>query len=125
MNETFIGIENIKSNFILKLADKSNNILDSNEEIYKHVSDLRVLYQFAKSFDPIISTISLELDDTSNDNIFKQMVSKAKSDISKIEQLYQDNIIPLLSRGLELQISPETRENVSKEINARIAIEQK
>jgi hypothetical protein len=122
LNETFLGIQRIKEKFIAKTANQTD--LDNSMEIYKQISSLRAIKNFSKSFEPILKNLSQELEGFDNNNVFKQMVKTAKSDIDFIETLYQDKVLPLLARNLELQITPEVRENVNKEIDGRIKIQE-
>ena len=113
IQETNEGLKNIKNHFhVIKAQEKTDA---------EKIADYRKSYLLAKTHKERIAQTLHQLDDISDDNLFKKMIKESIALIEEIEKKYDRETLPLIANVLNSYITPEFRDNMTKELKDRIA----
>ena len=116
IQEINVGLTNIKNHFhVIKSQEKSDT---------EKIAAYRKSYLLAKAQKERISKTLLQLDDISDDNLFKKMIKESIANIKEIEERYFNETLPLTANILNSYITTEFRERMTKELTDRIAKEK-
>lgn len=116
IQETNEGLKNIKNHFhVIKAQEKTDA---------EKIADYRKSYLLAKTHKERIAQTLHQLDDISDDNLFKKMIKESIALIEEIEKKYDRETLPLIANVLNSYITPEFRDSMTKELKDRIAKEK-
>lgn len=116
IQEINVGLTNIKNHLhVIKVQESSDS---------EKIAAYRKSYLLAKAQKERISKTLLQLDDISDDNLFKKMIKESIANIKEIEERYFNETLPLTANILNSYITSEFRERMTKELTDRISKEK-
>lgn len=118
VQETSLGMENLKANF-QDVLSKKNEMSE-----YELLDRMRKIYMFSKSYKADLESIADQLQDIEDSNMFKKMNQNALNIINKIERDYYDNSLPIVAKILNSQFTEEYKSRVTNELNLKLAAKE-